>query len=162
MPYIIRPGKEKEYLKEKNIKEKKSENMPNTTEDRKDTMTEDKNIILDEEVQQKGNDDLPYSWNGLLKSSGLNGIGGVWNNLGYVIAMLPDIMGGMITGKNQSLKISENLLPIASILCGMFVRNPLLRMLLVGGGGLNLLNKAGQEALGKNQKTEEKTAVNLQ
>ena len=73
--------------------------------------------------------------------------------------MLPDIMGGMITGKNQSLKISENLLPIASILCGMFVRNPLLRMLLVGGGGLNLLNKAGQEALGKNQKTEEKSAV---
>lgn len=159
MPYIIRPGKEKEYLEEKTIKEKESKNMPNTTEDRKDTMAEDKNIILDEEVQQKGNDDLPYSWNGLLKSSGLNGIGGVWNNLGYVIAMLPDIMGGMITGKNQSLKISENLLPIASILCGMFVRNPLLRMLLVGGGGLNLLNKAGQEALGKNQKTEEKSAV---
>ena len=70
MPYIIRPGKEKEYLEEKTIKEKESKNMPNTTEDRKDTMTEDKNIILDEEVQQKGNDDLPYSWNGLLKSSG--------------------------------------------------------------------------------------------
>ncbi|MBP3756196.1 MAG: hypothetical protein J6I61_02835, partial [Prevotella sp.] len=32
-------------------------------------------------------------------------------------------------------------------IAGMFVRNPLLKMLLVGFGGANLLNKAGHEAL---------------
>jgi hypothetical protein len=30
----------------------------------------------------------------------------------------------------------------------MFIRNPLLKMMLIGLGGASLLNKAGQEALG--------------
>ncbi len=38
-------------------------------------------------------------------------------------------------------------MPIASIAAGMFVRNPLLKMVLVSMGGLNLLNKAGHEQL---------------
>ena len=45
-------------------------------------------------------------------------------------------------------------MPIASIVAGMFVRNPLLKMLLIGLGGVNLLNKAGHEALQK--RTEDK------
>ena len=44
-------------------------------------------------------------------------------------------------------------MPVASILLGMFVRNPLLKMVLIGMGGLNLLNKAGQEALDKQEET---------
>ena len=38
-------------------------------------------------------------------------------------------------------------MPIASIIAGMFTKNPLLKMLLIGFGGANLLNKAGHEAL---------------
>ena len=70
-------------------------------------------------------------------------------NLGYVMAMLPDVLLGIFTGRTPSLRIGDNLLPIASIVAGMFVRNPLLKMLLIGLGGANLLNKAGNEALGK-------------
>lgn len=68
-------------------------------------------------------------------------------NLGYVMAMLPDVLLGIFTGKSPSLRIGDNLLPIASIVAGMFVRNPLLKMLLIGLGGVNMLNKAGNEAL---------------
>ena len=56
---------------------------------------------------------------------------------------------GMFTGKTQSLGIRDNLVPIASIMAGLFVRNPLLKMTLIGLGGANLLNKTGHEQLDK-------------
>ena len=90
----------------------------------------------------------PSGWNGLLSSFGLNGISDIGNNLGYVLAMLPDMLVGAFTGKTKSLGLKENLMPLASIVAGMFVRNPILKMVLVGMGGLNLLNKAGHEAIG--------------
>lgn len=65
--------------------------------------------------------------------------------------MLPDILLGAFTGKTQSLQLKDNLLPMASIVAGLFVRNPLLKMLLIGLGGANLLNKAGHEALERKQ-----------
>ena len=55
----------------------------------------------------------------------------------------------MFTGKSRNLKFGDNMMPIAAIFAGMFVKNPLLKMLLVGLGGANLLNKAGHEALEK-------------
>lgn len=61
--------------------------------------------------------------------------------------MLPDLLVGMFTGKTRNLKFGDNMLPLAAIIAGMFVKNPLLKMLLVGLGGANLLNKAGHEAL---------------
>ena len=61
--------------------------------------------------------------------------------------MLPDILVGMFTGKTQSLGLKDNMMPIAAVLAGMFVKNPLLKMTLIGMGGANLLNKAGHEAL---------------
>ena len=88
-------------------------------------------------------------WDGLVRSLGLDGIGDVTGNLGYILAMLPDILLGVFTGKTQSLGLKDNLLPIASIVAGMFIKNPLLKMLLIGLGGANLLNKAGHEALGR-------------
>ena len=87
-------------------------------------------------------------WSGLLSSFGLNGISDIGNNLGYVLAMLPDMLVGAFTGKTKSLGLKENLMPLASIVAGMFVRNPILKMVLVGMGGLNILNKAGHEAIG--------------
>ena len=86
-------------------------------------------------------------WNGLLSSVGLNGISDIGHNLGYVLAMLPDMLVGIFTGKTKSLGLKDNMLPLASIVAGMFVRNPILKMLLIGMGGLNLLNKVGHEAI---------------
>lgn len=90
-------------------------------------------------------------WDGLLRSVGLDGLGEITGNLGYIMAMLPDILLGAFTGKTQSLRLKDNLLPMASIVAGLFVRNPLLKMLLIGLGGANLLNKAGHEALERKQ-----------
>ena len=88
-------------------------------------------------------------WRGLLTGLGLNGIGDIGRNAGYILAMLPDILLGMFTGKTQSLGIKDNLVPIASIMAGLFVKNPLLKMTLIGLGGANLINKAGHEQLAK-------------
>mgnify|MGYP000787580754 CR=1 FL=1 len=97
-------------------------------------------------------------WEDLLGTLGLSGMGDIAGNLGYVMAMLPDILLGVFTGKTQSLNIKDNLLPIASIVAGMFVRNPLLKMLLIGLGGANLLNKAGHEVLRERSEGEMNTA----
>lgn len=107
-----------------------------------------------ETVQTNGN-----GWDGLLAGVGLDGLGDIGRNLGYVLAMLPDLLLGIFTGKTKSLGLKENLLPIAGIVAGMFVRNPILKMLLIGMSGANLLNKAGHEALERNQ-NEGKENVN--
>jgi hypothetical protein len=86
-------------------------------------------------------------WTGLMDGMGLSDFGTVGKNLGYVLAMLPDMLIGMFTGKSRNLKFGDNMMPIAAIIAGMFVKNPMLKMLLVGLGGANLLNKAGHEAL---------------
>ncbi len=38
-------------------------------------------------------------------------------------------------------------MPLAAILAGMFVKNPVLKFALIAMGGLNLFNKAGKESL---------------
>lgn len=93
-------------------------------------------------------------WDGLTRFLGLEGFSEVMSNPGSVLAMLPDMLLGIFTGKTQSLGLKENLLPIASIVAGIFVKNPMLKMLLIGLGGANLLNKAGHEALGKKGRRE--------
>ena len=90
-------------------------------------------------------------WQGILTGLGLNGISDIGRNAGYILAMLPDMLLGMFTGKTQSLGIRENLVPIASIMAGLFVKNPLLKMTLIGLGGANLINKAGHEQLAKRE-----------
>ena len=98
----------------------------------------------------------------MLSSFGLGGIQDIGNNLGYVLAMLPDILIGTLTGRTKSLGLKDNLMPIASIVAGMFVKNPLLKMVLIGMGGLNLVNKAGHEALDKRQEANGTIARNPQ
>ena len=70
-------------------------------------------------------------------------MGDISKNLGYVLAMLPDILVGMFTGRTKSLDLGDNVLPIASIVAGIFIKNPILKMMMIGLGGANLLNKAG-------------------
>ena len=94
-------------------------------------------------------------WGGIFDQFGLTGFSDVFKNLGYVLAMLPDMMIGMFTGRTKSLSVQQNLMPIAAIVMGMFVRNPLLKMLLIGLGGANLLNKATHEILGETPSLKE-------
>lgn len=86
-------------------------------------------------------------WGSLMSDLGFTGLGDIGHNLGYVIAMMPDILVGMLTGKTQSLHLRDNLIPMASVVAGLFVKNPVLKMVLIGMGGLNLVNKAGHESL---------------
>ena len=86
-------------------------------------------------------------WEGVLNKHNSNSFSDVSSNLGYVIAMLPDMLINMFTGKNQNFRLENNILPIASIFAAMFVKNPLIKMLMVGLGGASLLKSAGTEVL---------------
>lgn len=105
-----------------------------------DATDEDDNIRQEQEANQAG-------WGSLMADLGFTGLGDIGHNLGYVIAMMPDILVGMMTGKTQSLHLRNNLIPIASVVAGLFVKNPILKMVLIGMGGLNLVNKAGHESI---------------
>lgn len=102
--------------------------------------------------------EMTDGWGNALDKLGLGDFGTTTKNLGYVLAMLPDMLIGMFTGKNPDMKLGDNLLPLASIIGGSFVkRNPLLRMMLLSYGGLSLLNSAGHAAVSqKNGETATK------
>ena len=155
VPLIVAPGKEDAYLKDKAKNEAaKVAEAERIIKEKNETeaLQEDAEQQQSENTQQEQPErDNSNGWDGLLKNFGLDGFGDIGNNLGYVIAMLPDILVGMFTGKTQSLGLKDNMMPIASILAGMFVKNPLLKMTLIGMGGANLLNKAGHEALANKQ-----------
>lgn len=166
VPLIVAPGKEDAYLEEKAkhdaakvaeaeriIQEKKEAEAQQTETD------EQQQAQSEEELQEQPENDNSNGWEGLLKNFGLNGFSDIGNNLGYVIAMLPDILVGLFTGKTQSLGLKDNMMPIATILAGMFVKNPLLKMTLIGMGGANLLNKAGHEALANKRESNDGNAV---
>ena len=151
VPLIVAPGKEDAYLKDKAKNEAaKIAEAERIIKEKKEaeTIQEDAEQQQSEETQQEQPErDNSNGWDGLLKNFGLDGFSDIGNNLGYVIAMLPDILVGMFTGKTQSLGLKDNMMPIAAVLAGMFVKNPLLKMTLIGMGGANLLNKAGHKAL---------------
>lgn len=166
VPLIVAPDKEDAYLEEKAkhdaakvaeaeriIQEKKEAEAQQTETD------EQQQAQSEEELQDQPENDNSNGWEGLLKNFGLNGFSDIGNNLGYVIAMLPDILVGLFTGKTQSLGLKDNMMPIAAILAGMFVKNPLLKMTLIGMGGANLLNKAGHEALANKRESNDGNAV---
>ena len=87
-------------------------------------------------------------WGKYFDNAGLNGFSDITKNLGYVFAMLPDMLISMFTGKSSSFTIGNNILPLAAVAAGMFSHNPLLKLMLMGFGGVNLLNNAGHKALG--------------
>ena len=155
VPLIVAPGKEDAYLEEKAKHDAaKVAEAERIIKERNETeaLQEDAEQQQSEDTQQEQPErDNSNGWDGLLKNFGLDGFGDIGNNLGYVIAMLPDILVGMFTGKTQSLGLKDNMMPIAAVLAGMFVKNPLLKMTLIGMGGANLLNKAGHEALANKQ-----------
>ena len=168
VPLIVAPGHEEAYLAEQQALQEEAErkNRLQTASTVGQELTPDSHEPTPEKppTQQsprrtEPSDPQPANengWDGLLRTFGLDGIGGVGRNLGYVVSMLPDVLIGMFTGKTKSFGVKDSLLPVASILLGIFVRNPLLKMVLIGMGGLNLLNKAGQEALDRQEETPAK------
>lgn len=160
VPLVVAPGQEEAYLQDKARREAAEDGEQHRKtggkEEEKDDALQEGTALSGEQTREErgGEEAVPAQgnangWEGVLGTLGLDGMGDVAGNLGYVIAMLPDILLGAFTGKTQSLRLGDNLLPIASIVAGMFIRNPLLKMLLIGLGGANLLNKAGHEALEK-------------
>lgn len=177
VPMVVAPGHEEEYLAEKKQREtqerttaerSKSERGKQTASD----FVEPKSALeayqqnqdlssqagqetaLTEQIEMKGQGNTE-GWSGLLSSFGLKGLGDVGSNLGYVISMLPEVLVGMFTGRNTTFGKKDTLMPLASILAGMFVKNPILKMSLIGLGGANLINKVGHEAIGRKEGSPE-------
>ena len=140
VPLVIAPEHREEYAKAQakkkdepqKQKEQKPENKPQTveqkTEDKKPEDNSQGNTAspapqesTDQKNQKQAEQTNQDGWSGLLSSFGLNGLTDVGNNLGYVLAMLPDVLLGAFTGKSTSLGFKDNLMPIASIVAGMFV-----------------------------------------
>lgn len=159
IPLVIAPGKEQEYLDWKAEHEYQKAN-PNPDTEWNDEVATDQQ--LSEEMsnpqpsQAEAQSQTPIAesqqtnengWAGLLSTTGLSGLGDIGNNLGFVLSMLPELLLGVFTGDTKSLNRHNSMMPLASILLGVFIRNPILKMMLIGFGGANLLNKVGHEAL---------------
>ncbi len=152
IPIMVLPGHEEEYRR---IQQENQEATEVTSQDKpqsvnKEQVMESQTAETAQKPQEQfspSNQTNMNGWQGLLTSFGLNGISDIGHNLGYVIAMLPDMLVGLFTGKTKSINMKNEMMPIASIVAGLFVKNPILKMVLIGMGGLNLLNKAGHEAI---------------
>lgn len=175
VPLVIAPGHEQEYLdsleQKKQEKKKQTSDTSSTIQSVTETNTPESEINTSElqdtsekqisdhsqpEQESQTEETNQNGWAGLLQSFGLDGISDVGRNLPYVIAMLPDMLVGVLTGKTQSIGLKKDMIPIASILMGMFVSNPLLKMMLIGMGGANLFNKVGHEAIERNTETPQR------
>lgn len=173
VPLIVAPGKEDAYLEEKKKQKKSSHNT--VPEKEKPNSNENVSKLTGDLPQSDGNaphqtedassQDLDGQsaesnqdgWAYLLSSVGLNGLSDIGRNLPYVIATLPDMLVGLFTGATESVGLKKDLIPISSVLLGLFVKNPMLKMLLIGMGGMNLLNKVGHESIGRMEDGMSKT-----
>ena len=154
VPLVIAPEHRDDYLRFQE-QQKKAETEVKTTEETSSVKHEQPTENVEPQVSEQQAEQPEQSkisgWDGLLQSFGLNGFSDIGKNMGYVLAMLPDVLVGLFTGKTKSLNVDNSMLPLASIVAGMFVGNPILKMLLVGMGGANLINKAGHEVLEQKQ-----------
>ena len=163
VPSVVLPEYREQWIEENSRKEAESkqepqvqEYTPQSVQSKKEAPMKEVSINREQEEKQTVPEQQASpvksntgGWQGIMTGLGLNGISDIGRNAGYILAMLPDILLGMFTGKTQSLGVKDNLVPIASIMAGLFVKNPLLKMTLIGLGGANLINKAGHEQLAK-------------
>lgn len=175
VPLVIAPGQEETYLqgmarhKVTATGQARTEGEQREKVEKVEEEVQEQTVPADEEAREEqtvqevqAGQTNESGWDTLVRSLGLEGLGDITGNLGYILAMLPDILLGVLTGKTQSLGIKDNLLPIASIVAGVFIKNPMLKMLLIGMGGANLLNKAGHEMLGREQPSRSTDGGNVQ
>ena len=175
VPLVIAPGQEEAYLqgmarhKVTATGQARTEGEQREKVEKVEEEVQEQTVPADEEAREEqtvqevqAGQTNESGWDSLVRNLGLEGLGDVTGNLGYILAMLPDILLGVLTGKTQSLGIKDNLLPIASIVAGVFIKNPMLKMLLIGMGGANLLNKTGHEMLGREQPSRSTDGGNVQ
>ena len=175
VPLVIAPGQEEAYLqgmarhKVTATGQARTEGEQREKVEKVEEEVQEQTVPADEEAREEqtvqevqAGQTNESGWDTLVRSLGLEGLGDITGNLGYILAMLPDILLGVLTGKTQSQGIKDNLLPIASIVAGVFIKNPMLKMLLIGMGGANLLNKAGHEMLGREQPSRSTDGGNVQ
>ena len=87
-------------------------------------------------------------WNNLMSSMGFSGMGDTFNHLGLTLAMLPDMLVGVLTGKTKSIGLNkQTMMPLAALIGGAFIKNPLLKIPMMLYGGASLFNTIGQESL---------------
>ena len=87
-------------------------------------------------------------WNNLLDAFGLSGAGDTFRYLGVTLANLPDMLVGVFTGRTKSIGLNKStMMPLAALIGGSFIKNPLLKIPMMLYGGANLINKVGQESL---------------
>ena len=92
----------------------------------------------------------------MLEEAMPNGAKDIISNLGYILAILPDLIAGMFTGNGKALALKDNILPLAAIVTALFVKkNLFLKMLLLGFGGATLFYKASKDALNLKKLNEE-------
>ena len=87
-------------------------------------------------------------WNNLLDAFGLSGSSDTFRYLGVTLANLPDMLLGVFTGRTKSIGLNKStMMPLAALIGGSFIKNPLLKIPMMLYGGSNLINKVGQESL---------------
>lgn len=149
VPMVVAPGHEEEYrqMNKPNVSSASATtNQSNESASSTDIVSSTDNSNNEENVTS--NTENLSGWDTFLSNMGLNGATDIGKNLGYSLAMLPDLLVGVLTGRTDSLGlIKDNIVPIAAVVAGMFTGNPLLKLLLMGLGGFNLMNKVGHAAL---------------
>ena len=150
VPMVVAPGHEEEYrqMNKPNVSSS-SATPPQSGESGSSNGNNGENNESTAPQSPEGDQSQNLSgWDTFLSNMGLNGATDIGKNLGYSLAMLPDLLVGVLTGKTDSLGlIKDNIVPIAAVVAGMFTGNPLLKLLLMGLGGFNLMNKVGHASL---------------
>ena len=150
VPTVVAPGHEEEYRQmNKPTVSSASATAPQSSESGSNNGNNAGNNESTAPQSPEGEQSHNLSgWDTFLSNMGLNGATDIGKNLGYSLAMLPDLLVGVLTGKTDSLSlIKDNIVPIAAVVAGMFTGNPLLKLLLMGLGGFNLMNKVGHASL---------------
>jgi len=92
-------------------------------------------------------------WEQLSSMLGLNGFGDTFQHLGITLATLPDMLVGLFTGRTKSIGLNKNtMMPLAALVSGTFIKNPMLKIPLMLYGGASLVNQVGQEAIAEYRK----------
>lgn len=151
VPMVVAPGHEEEFRQMNKptptIASQGSGTESNSSNGGNDTVGNNTGDTNDQSPEGDQSQNLS-GWDTFLSNMGLNGATDIGKNLGYSLAMLPDLLVGVLTGKTDSLSlIKDNIVPIAAVVAGMFTGNPLLKLLLMGLGGFNLMNKVGHASL---------------
>ena len=122
VPIVVAPGQEEAYLQDLERRKTGTEEQAGQESEQREKEEKERQtatVSTEKTVREEPSGQEPHAaqtnengWDGLTRFLGLEGLGEVMSNPGSVLAMLPDMLLGIFTGKTQSLGLKENLLPI--------------------------------------------------